>query len=50
VLADLSAAADVVVLGRHGVNGRLGPGPARVVHAALGLAHGTVVIVPPHSA
>jgi hypothetical protein len=50
VLADLSAAADVVVLGRHGANGRLTPGPAYVIHAVVGHAHGTVVTVPPHSA
>ena len=43
-------AADVVVLGRHGANGRLTPGPAYVIHAVVGHAHGTVVTVPPHSA
>ena len=49
VLADLSARADLVVLGRHKANGRLVPGPARVIHAVVGHAHGPVVIVPPQS-
>ena len=44
-LADLSARASLVVLGRHDANGR--PGPARVIHAAVSHAHGPVVIVPP---
>ena len=47
VLADLSARADLVVLGRHNANDRLVPGPARVVHAVVSHAHGPVVIVPP---
>jgi nucleotide-binding universal stress UspA family protein len=47
VLADLSARADLVVLGRHHANDRLAPGPARVVHAVVSHAHGTVVTVPP---
>jgi nucleotide-binding universal stress UspA family protein len=50
VLADLSARADLVVLGRHGANGRLVPGPARVIHAVVSHAHGPVAIVPPPSA
>jgi nucleotide-binding universal stress UspA family protein len=50
VLADLSARADLVVLGRHTANNRLVPGPARVIHAVVGRAHGPVVVVPPHSA
>ena len=47
VLADLSARADLVVLGRHDANGRLVPGPARVIHAVVSHAHGPVAIVPP---
>jgi nucleotide-binding universal stress UspA family protein len=50
VLADLSARADLVVLGRHSANGRLVPGPARVIHAVLSHAHGPVVTVPQESA
>ena len=50
VLADLSARADLVVLGRHGANDRLVPGPARVIHAVLSHARGPVVVVPPPSA
>jgi nucleotide-binding universal stress UspA family protein len=46
VLAELSARADLVVLGRHSANGRLVPGPARVIHAALSHARGPVAIVP----
>ena len=46
-LADLSARADLVVLGRHDANGRLMPGPARVIHAVVSHAHGPVVTVPP---
>ena len=46
VLADLSARASLVVLGRHNANSRLGPGPARVIHAAVSHAHGPVVTVP----
>ena len=47
VLADLSAKADLVVLGRHHANNRLVPGPARVIHAVVSHAHGPVVTVPP---
>jgi nucleotide-binding universal stress UspA family protein len=47
VLADLSARADLVVLGRHDASDRLVPGPARVIHAVLSHAHGPVVTVPP---
>ena len=47
VLADLSARADLVVLGRHNANARLVPGPARVIHAVLSHALGPVVVVPP---
>ena len=47
VLADLSARADLVVLGRHHASDRLVPGPARVVHAVVSHAHGPVVTVPP---
>ena len=47
VLADLSARADLVVLGRHNASDRLVPGPARVIHAVVSHAHGPVVIVPP---
>jgi hypothetical protein len=50
VLADLSARADLVVLGRHTANDRLVPGPARVIHAVVGHAHGPVVTVPPQNA
>lgn len=50
VLADLSARADLVVLGRHSANDRLVPGPARVIHAVLSHARGPVVVVPPQSA
>jgi nucleotide-binding universal stress UspA family protein len=46
VLADLSARADLVVLGRHGGSARLVPGPARVVHAVVSHAHGPVATVP----
>jgi len=46
VLADLSAKADLVVLGRHTANDRLVPGPARVIHAVVGHAHGPVATVP----
>jgi nucleotide-binding universal stress UspA family protein len=46
VLADLSARADLVVLGRHSANERLVPGPARVIHAVLSHSHGPVAIVP----
>jgi nucleotide-binding universal stress UspA family protein len=47
ILADLSARAGLVVLGRHDANGRLAPRPARVIHAVVSHAHGPVVIVPP---
>ncbi len=50
VLTDLSASADLVVLGRHSTNGRLVPGPARVVHAVVSHAHGPIVTVPQKSA
>lgn len=46
VLADLSARADLVVLGRHGPNGPALPGPARVAHAVVSHAHGPVATVP----
>jgi nucleotide-binding universal stress UspA family protein len=46
VLADLSARADLVVLGRHIAHDRPVPGPARVIHAVVGHAHGPVVTVP----
>jgi len=49
VLADLSARADLVVLGRHSTNGRLVPGPARVIHAVVSHAHGPIVTVPSRS-
>jgi nucleotide-binding universal stress UspA family protein len=48
-LADLSARADLVVLGRHDASARLVPGPARVIHAVVSHAHGPVVTVPPQS-
>jgi nucleotide-binding universal stress UspA family protein len=44
-LVGLSARADLVVLGRHTVHGRL-PGPGAVRHAVLNHAHGPVVTVP----
>src|ERR1700677_4234154 len=50
VLADLSARAELVVLGRHNENSRLVPGPARVIHAVLSHARGSVAIVPEQSA
>ena len=50
VLADLSARADLVVLGRHGTSGGLAPGPARVIHAVLGHARSPVVTVPQDNA
>jgi nucleotide-binding universal stress UspA family protein len=49
VLADLSARADLVVLGRRNANDRLVPGAARVIHAVVSHAHGPVVTVPPQS-
>jgi nucleotide-binding universal stress UspA family protein len=50
VLADLSAKADLVVLGRHSASDQLVPGPARVIHAALSHARGPVVTVPAQGA
>ncbi len=50
VLADLSASSDLVVLGRHGRNNRLVPGPARVIHAVVSHSHGPVAVVPPQRA
>jgi nucleotide-binding universal stress UspA family protein len=50
VLADLSARAELVVLGRHSASDRAVPGPARVIHAVVGHAHGPVVVVPPQGA
>ena len=50
VLTDLSARADLVVLGRHGTSGGHAPGPARVIHAVLGHAHSPVVTVPQDNA
>jgi nucleotide-binding universal stress UspA family protein len=50
VLADLSARADLVVLGRQRANDRLVPGPARVIHAVLSHGQGSVAIVPQQSA
>lgn len=44
VLASLSARADLVVIGRHGVAAEVGGGS--VQHALLGHAHGPVAIVP----
>jgi hypothetical protein len=44
-LVGLSARADLVVLGRHRVEGAL-PGPGAVRHAVLHHAHGPVVTVP----
>ena len=41
-LADLSARADLVVLGRRSAH----HGPASVMHAVLSHAHGPVVAVP----
>ena len=48
VLADRSAQAVLVVLGRHDANGLIVPGPARVIHAVASHARGPVVVVPPH--
>jgi nucleotide-binding universal stress UspA family protein len=45
VLVGLSAAADLVVLGRHARSHGL-PGPGAVTHAVLNHAHGPVVTVP----
>jgi nucleotide-binding universal stress UspA family protein len=49
VLADLSANADLIVLGRHGTHGGRVPGPARVIHAVVSHAHSPVVTVPQKS-
>jgi nucleotide-binding universal stress UspA family protein len=49
VLADLSARASLVVLGRRSANARLVPGPARVIHAVITHARGSVAVVPPQS-
>ena len=46
VLSDLSAHADLVVIGRRPVNGGGGHGPGRVTHALLAHAQGPVVTVP----
>jgi nucleotide-binding universal stress UspA family protein len=44
-LADLSARADLVVIGRHTSHPRL-PGPGSVRHAVLNHAHGPIAVVP----
>jgi nucleotide-binding universal stress UspA family protein len=44
-LADLSASADLVVIGRHTSHSRL-PGPGSVRHAVLNHAHGPIAVVP----
>lgn len=49
VLADLSARASLVVLGRRSASDRRVPGPARVIHAVINHAHGSVAVVPPES-
>jgi nucleotide-binding universal stress UspA family protein len=46
VLAELSALADLVVLGRRTATSRLAPESARTVHAVVGHAHGPVAIIP----
>lgn len=46
VLASYSARADLVVLGRHGNPGGIGPGVGTVQHALLDHARGPVAIVP----
>jgi nucleotide-binding universal stress UspA family protein len=46
VLASYSARADLVVLGRHGHPGGVGPGIGSVQHAVLDHAHGPVAVVP----
>jgi nucleotide-binding universal stress UspA family protein len=46
VLASYSARADLVVLGRHGHPGGVGPGIGSVQHAVLDHAHGPVAIIP----
>jgi nucleotide-binding universal stress UspA family protein len=43
-LAELSARADLVVIGRHASHHR--PGPSSVRHAVLNHAHGPIAIVP----
>ena len=44
-LVGLSAAADLVVIGRHARHSGL-PGPGTVTHAVLTHAHGPVITVP----
>ena len=44
-LADLSARADLVVIGRHTSHPSL-PGPGSVRHAVLNHAHGPIAVVP----
>lgn len=44
LLANRSAHADLVVIGRHGAGG--GPGASSIQHAVLGHAHGPIAIVP----
>jgi len=46
VLASYSARTDLVVLGRHGHPGGVGPGIGSVQHAVLDHAHGPVAIIP----
>jgi nucleotide-binding universal stress UspA family protein len=46
VLASYSARADLVVLGRHGHPGGVGPGIGSVQHAVLDHAHGPVAVIP----
>ena len=46
VLASYSARADLVVLGRHGSPGGVGPGIGSIQHAVLDHARGPVAIVP----
>ena len=46
-LAELSARADLVVLGRHHQGDRAMSGPAKVIHAVVGHAHGPVAVIPP---
>lgn len=45
-LASYSARTDLVVLGRHGHPGGLGPGIGSIQHAVLDHAHGPVAIIP----
>lgn len=46
ILADCSARADLIVLGRNRIGGSCHPGAEAVVHAVLGHAHGPVAIIP----